>query len=295
VPAGSKSAIASGYEFVTPEYFTVFRIPLVSGRFFSAEEAAAEAPVVVLSEATAKSFWPRQDALGQTIALRPAPGTETRGVPAYPTARVIGIARDTINGWPAQGLDPSCIYFPSNVKSPRVSSLLVRMKGQGPARRSLETALDRVAPSIADQIYAMDDVLALQTYPFRVAFWISSLLGGLALVLTITGIYGVMSYLVTQRTKEIGIRVALGAGQWPVVGLVVRQSLGLVATGEAVGVGFALLVSPVFAHEVAAVNPYDVAAYALGVAAAMAAGLGASVRPARRAAGVDPAVTLRCD
>jgi predicted permease len=300
VPAGSKAAVASGYDYVTPEYFSVFRIPLVSGRFFSAEEAAAEAPVVVLSQATAKLFWPRQEALGQTIALRPAPGTEARRVPAYATARVIGIARDSINGWPAQGLDPSCIYFPSNMKSPRVSSLLVRMKGgtkdnQGSARRSLEIALNRVAPSVADQIYAMDDVLALQTYPFRVAYWVSSLLGGLALVLTITGIYGVMSYLVSQRTKEIGIRVALGAGEWLVVGLVVKQSLRLAATGAAVGVGFALLVSPVFAHEVAAVNPYDVAAYAVGVLVAMAAGLAASVRPARKAAGVDPSVTLRCD
>jgi len=296
VRAGSKSAIASGYDFVTPEYFTVFRIRLVSGRFFTAEEAAAEAPVVVLSEATARSFWPRQEALGQTLALRPAAGTEARRVPAYTNARVIGIARDTINGWPAQGLDPSCIYFPSNVKSTRVGSLLVRMRGEhGSARRSLEAALNRVAPSIADQIYAMDDVLALETYPFRVAFWISSLLGGLALVLTTTGIYGVMSYLVSQRTKEIGIRVAVGAGQWLVVRMVVQQSLRLVATGAAVGVGFALLVSPVFAHEVAAVNPYDGAAYAVGAGVAIAAGLGASVRPARRAAAVDPAVTLRCD
>ena len=296
VPAGSKSAIASGYDFVTPEYFTVFRIRLVSGRFFTAEEAAAEAPVVVLSEGTARSFWPRQEALGQTLALRPAAGTEARRVPAYTNARVIGIARDTINGWPAQGLDPSCIYFPSNVKSTRVGSLLVRMRGEhGSARRSLEAALNRVAPSIADQIYAMDDVLALETYPFRVAFWISSLLGGLALVLTTTGIYGVMSYLVSQRTKEIGIRVAVGAGQWLVVRMVVQQSLRLVATGAAVGVGFALLVSPVFAHEVAAVNPYDGAAYAVGAGVAIAAGLGASVRPARRAAAVDPAVTLRCD
>jgi predicted permease len=308
VPVGSKQAVASGYDYVTPEYFSVFRIPLVSGRFFSAEEAAAEAPVVVLSQATAKLFWPRQEALGQNIALRPAAGTEARRVPAYTTAIVIGIARDTINGWPAQGLDPTCIYFPSNVKSPRVSSLLVRLKGgtkgdmkdntkgdQGSARRSLEAALNRVAPSVADQVYAMDDVLALQTYPFRVAYWISSLLGGLALVLTITGIYGVMSYLVSQRTKEIGIRVALGAGEWLVVGMVVKQSLRLAATGAAVGVGFALLVSPVFAHEVAAVNPYDVAAYAVGAAVAMAAGFAASVRPARKAAGVDPAVTLRCD
>ena len=155
--------------------------------------------------------------------------------------------------------------------------------------------MEQVAPSVWDFLNPMDDVAALQVYPFRVVFWVAGFLGGVALLMTVSGIYGVMSYLVSQRTKEIGIRVALGATGWDVVRTVVRQSARLSAIGTAMGVGLALMVAPIFAHEIELIQPYDAVAYACSVTLVLAAAVAAAFSPARRAVGLDPVKTLRCD
>jgi ABC-type antimicrobial peptide transport system permease subunit len=121
------------------------------------------------------------------------------------------------------------------------------------------------------------------------------LLGALAILLTVFGIYGVLSYLVSQRTKEIGIRMALGASGGAVVRAVVSQCMFLVSIGGAVGVALALLVAPLFANQVEAIQPYDPAAYLGAMLLIAAASLGASLVPAQRAVAVDPISTLRCD
>jgi ABC-type antimicrobial peptide transport system permease subunit len=132
-------------------------------------------------------------------------------------------------------------------------------------------------------------------YPFRVSFWISSLLGMLALVLTVSGIYGVMSYLVSQRTKEIGIRMALGANTAAVLWMVVKQSMKMAALGITAGVLLAAGVSRLLASqmEMILVNPFDVMAYAGGVMLVILAAVAASYIPSRRAAQIDPGTTLR--
>lgn len=144
-------------------------------------------------------------------------------------------------------------------------------------------------------IAPMDEVLAIQLYPFRLMFWISSCLGGLALLLAASGIYGVMAYLVNQRAKEFGIRMAIGATAGNIVRTVLSQSLRLAARGAAVGVLMAVAISPLFAHELEAVKPYDAIAYIAGVLLAMAATLAASFFPSYRAARIAPASSLRCD
>jgi putative ABC transport system permease protein len=117
-----------------------------------------------------------------------------------------------ISGWVGDGLDRTMLYFPVTEASGEIGSMVVRLRGDAEAlRRVTEEALNRAVPGAADQINPMDQVLAIQIYPFRVAFWVSSFLGGLALALTISGMYGVLAYLVGQRSKEIGIRVAMGA------------------------------------------------------------------------------------
>jgi predicted permease len=298
IPEGRKEAIAAGYNFVSAEYFSIFRIPLVQGRGFSAQEAGSESPVVVVSQATARRFWPGQDPLGRSIAIRPQVSRNKRfdRMPGYAKARVIGVAKDVISGAIANGPEPTCLYFPTNPSEAGNDSLLVRVKGDSAlAWRQVKAALNRIAPSIADQIVPMDDVFAAQFFPFRVMFWLSAFLGGLALALTASGIYGVMSYLVSQRTREIGIRVALGADVRAVVAMVVKQSMRLGAIGTAAGVLFTLVVAPVFAHQLAAIDPYDVLAYGGGALLVLAAVLAASFYPSRRAVRIDPAVTLRCD
>src|SRR5436309_9378034 len=118
-------------------------------------------------------------------------------------------------------------------------------------------------------------VLESMIYPFRVMFWIGGFLAGLALLLTVSGIYGVLSYVVSQRSKEIGIRMALGASGANVVRMVVGQSVRMAGVGTALGAGLAAIAAPVFANRVQALQPYDPAAYAIGVVLVCGAGVAA--------------------
>ena len=129
----------------------------------------------------------------------------------------------------------------------------------------------------------------------RVTSWVAGFLGGVALLLTVSGIYGVMAYLVSRRTKEIGIRVALGAASWDVVRMVLGQSAWLAGVGAGVGAALALAVAPVFAHQMDVIQPYDWAPYTVTTLLVLIAASAASFAPARRAVSVDPARTLRCD
>jgi len=299
VPSGSKESFNAGYNFVSPAYFAVFHIPVIRGRVFSDAEAEGGAPVAVVSESTAQRFWPGRDALGETIAIPPVRRGDPyyQRIPPFTTARVVGVARNVMNGMAANGPERTCIYFPNATRSPYNDSVLVRMAGGDSAesRRLLATALDEVAPSLADTINPIEEVLAMQAYPFRLAFWVAGFLGAFALVLTVSGIYGVMSYLVSQRKKEIGIRVALGAGSADVIGMVMHQSLRLAAIGAAAGLALMLSLAPLLSNQMEAVKPYDIAPYAAAAVLVVLATLMASYFPTRRALRIDAATTLRCD
>jgi len=172
--------------------------------------------------------------------------------------------------------------------------LLIRVKGDASAaRHGLEISLEKAVPAAVDEIIPVQEAIAALTYPFRVAFWISALLGGLALVLTVSGIYGVMSYLVTQRTKEIGIRMALGATTGHVTGIVLRQSLKMTVAGVVTGAFLAPGASRLLASVLIMVNTFDRLAYIGGIVLAILASAAAAYFPSRRAAQVDPATTLR--
>ena len=295
VPSGSKERGTVRDNFVSAGYFSVFRIPLRRGRIFTGAEAESQAPLAVVSESTARRFWPGQDAVGQTIAI-PEPLGQDPGymLPHFPTVRVIGVVGDVRSGITRNNDEDTGIYFP--FRPGLQGSVLVRMSGTaGDPRRRLAAELDGIAPSLADVVISMDDAMALRVYPFRVTSWVAGFLAGVALLLTVTGIYGVMSYLVSQRTKEIGIRVALGANGRDVVGMVLRQSGRLAAAGAAAGAGLALAIAPVFAHQLDAIRPYDWVPYAATAALVVAAALAASWGPARRALALDPMRTLRCD
>ncbi|HLJ15349.1 MAG TPA: ADOP family duplicated permease [Bryobacteraceae bacterium] len=296
-PVSSSISILAGYNFVSPEYFPTLRIPIIAGRNFTSEEARAEGPAVILSKATARLFWPNRNPLGQSIRIdRDNSPNQWDKQPIYRTATVIGIAGDAVSGYVGDGVDSTCIYFPTSTGASGNESLLVRMEGDtSAASRLLKDAVDSVAPNAADQIAAIDESLALQLYPFQVMLWISSCLGGIALLLAATGIYGVMAYLVNQRTKEFGIRMALGATVGNVMRAVLSQSLSMALWGAALGVSLALAISPLFAHELEAVDPYDSAAYVAGALLGVLAALTASFFPLRHAARIDPASSLRCD
>jgi predicted permease len=293
------------YIHVSPEYFPVFRIPILRGRAFTAEEANAGAPVAVVSKATAQRLWPGRDALGRTFRVQiDSRRRHPASAPSFEAVTVVGIAPDVVNGYVGYGLDSTCVYFPAAQperqwagKLPQAwpgSALLVRVKGDAETeRQKLDAALGVSVPGAVEQIHPMTEIQTVQLYPFLVLYWVSSAIGGLALLLTVLGIYGVLSYFVTQRTKEIGIRVALGASSASVAAMVLRQSLRLTGIGTAMGVVAALGVSRILA--MVNFERVDLVSYVMGVSVALAAAACAGYVPARRAARVEPSITLRHD
>ncbi|HYL74085.1 MAG TPA: ADOP family duplicated permease [Bryobacteraceae bacterium] len=295
-----------GYIYVSPEYFPVFRIPILHGRVFTEDEARAEAPVAVVSQSTARSLWPNREVLGRLVrtevdVLR----RQSARAPSYAAVRIIGIAADVTNGWAAQGADPTCFYFPSRNPARGLPGtfaqnggtiLLVRVNGDvSVARRDLNASLTAADPSAIEQIGTMDEILAEQRYPFRLSYWVSSTIAALALLLTLSGIYGVLSYVVTQRTKEIGIRVALGATARQAAGLVLKQSLRFAAIGSVLGAAAAAGASRLLASQLETFQAFDAVAFTAGVLLVLMATVGAAFLPSRRAARIQPLITLRHD
>lgn len=278
------STISIAHNEVSPQFFQMLGIPLLRGRGFSDEEARSEAAVTVLSAGAASHLFSGKDPLSLTIHL----GTPPRVV------RVIGIARDIVTCCIARGKDEALVYLPSSAA--KTGILLVHVRGEVEAERQrLDTQLATVAPGTINDIHSLDQYRALVTWAFRVALLIGAAVGGLALLLTLTGIYGVVSYFVTQRTKEIGIRVALGATTSTVVGLVLNQALRLTAIGIAGGVLLGVGVTRLISSQMIFLRVFDGVAFAGGVLVVLSTALFAGYVPSRRAALIDPIETLRYD
>ena len=202
-----------------------------------------------------------------------------------------------MNGYVGYGIDQTCVFFPGRADAAGYV-LLVRVKRDAEvALGTLDKAITASMPGAVDEIHPIDEALTGQLYPYRAAYWVSSAIGCIALLLTLSGIYGILSYLVTQRTKEIGIRVALGASSGSVVRLVLKQSLKLAGIGAAVGATAALGVSRILASQldVFVFEKVDQLAYGMGIVLVIAASASATYVPCVRAARIEPVTTLRCD
>ncbi|HLY18475.1 MAG TPA: ABC transporter permease, partial [Bryobacteraceae bacterium] len=295
VVAGAPAADSGvWFNFVSPEYFPVLGIPILRGRAFTRDEAAAGAPVAIVSQATAQKLWPGRDAVGQSIRLAD-PRANTVRLQRFAAVRVIGVAADIVTCCLAIGKDPTCLYLPTTARHGQ-NTLLLHVRGDAETvRRKIDADLAAISPSAIDQIHPMEEFRAVGVYPFRVIGWIASMLGALALLLTASGVYGVLSYLVTQRTREIGIRMALGASRRSVTALVLRQTMRLAAAGVALGSLLAIGLSRLFAANFLSMNTYDSLAYGAGILLVLAASATAAWIPCRRAARINPIQTLRYD
>jgi ABC-type antimicrobial peptide transport system permease subunit len=188
------------------------------------------------------------------------------------------------------------LYFPASANAKRSMMLLVRGKDDTSATlRRFDSALGSLIPNQAAVASSLEEALVLQVYPFRAASWIGFLLGAVALALTLSGMYGVMAYLVSQRTKEIGIRMALGATPGSVVRLILGSSLRLAAAGLALGLLVSLGTSRLLHHWLSMLKAYDVPAYAMGLTVVLAAAMAAAFFPSTRAAHINPVDTLRAE
>jgi hypothetical protein len=278
---------------VSPEYFDVLGIDVVSGRSFTQAERAPEAGVVVVHETLARQLWPNRSALGQVMRLDAA-SSASPGRPSLPSGvfTVVGVARDVQGG-------NNGAYLPTSPESPGIW-LFARVHGDpDQARLALLERLSWVDPGL--EILTLRSMARTQTYLLGFAFWVALFLGGLGLLLTVTGLFSVLSYIVEQQAKEIGVRMALGATTKNVVGLVLSQSLRPVGIGLAAGGGLAAALAIVLMATGAAseigdsVRVFDPLAYAASLLIIVTACLLAIAVPALRAARIDPIATLRND
>jgi predicted permease len=296
IPSGQANPRVSGYHRVSPDYFRLFHIRLRSGRGFTEEEARSGAPVAIVSEATARAYWPGEDPIGKTIVPSPVRERHLDALPGTATLQVIGVAVDVIQGWVFEGRDRACLYLP--LDESKAGQLFVRFRtGENTAVHRLRQWISERLPDFEGDSISMSTVLDVQIYPFRAAAWIGWMLGLVAMALSVSGMYGVMSYLVNQRSKEIGIRVALGASPRGVVALVMRRSFWLAAAGVAVGAmlaGGAIKLLLWWSAEIGVLR-WDGVALVSGAAAAGIVALLAALGPSLRAARVNPNTVLRAD
>ena len=300
--SGAKARVA--FRFVSPEYFRVLDIAVVRGRAFTPAERSPNLAVAVVSETTARTMWPNADAVGQIVRLDPEPTSAPRrgDEPALEsqTFTVAGVVRD-VAGLRIAPFEAAVVYVPTSTEMPR-TSLLARVHGDPElARQTLLNRLTSIDPDMARQVITMRTMAGTDTLFLQIGFWLTIVLGGLALALTLSGLFSVLSYMVEQRIREIGVRMALGATARDVTRLVLSQLIrpvgfGLfIGGGSAAGLAALLLATPAAAGVGTIVHVLDPVAYALSLFIIIAACLAAASIPAARAARLDPAWTLRQD
>jgi hypothetical protein len=297
---GAKTAVA--YKYVSPEYFDVLDIAVVRGRAFTPVERAPNAAVAIVSETAAHTLWPDVDPVGQVVRLDADPAAQPPGDNEPPlesrTFAVVGVVRD-VAGLRIAPFKKAVVYVPTSATMP-ATSLVARVHGDPElARQAVLNRVTAIDPAMARQVITMRTLASIDTYFLQIAFWLTVVVGGLALALTLSGLFSVLSYLVEQRTREIGVRMALGATARDVTRLVVSQSLRPVGVGLLVGGGSAvalaslLLSTPAAATIGEIVYVLDPAAYAVSLLIIIAACLVAAAVPAARAARLDPMQALR--
>jgi predicted lysophospholipase L1 biosynthesis ABC-type transport system permease subunit len=258
-----------------------------------------------VSERVARQLWPDIDAVGQVVRLEPDPKGQTREADDPPLLSraviVVGVAKD-VAGFRLGGsrLGGAGVYLPISAEVAR-TSLTMRVRGDSEgARHALVDRLAAIDPNMGE-VSVLQTIARMEAYLLGIPFWLTVVLAALALVLTLSGLFCVLSYLVEQRTREIGVRMALGATSRSIGGLVLSQSALPVVIGLLLGssltaaLGAALLATPAAEQIGSTVRLFDPVAYAVSVLCIVAACACASLIPALRAGRIDPITALRQD
>ena len=273
---------------ISPQYFAAMGIPLLAGRIFTDDDRAGAPQVAIINEFMARQLFPDRNPVGQVMPSE-EPG---------PPLTVVGVVKDTTQlsyELPVKGE----IYFPMRqfVFGAFMSTIVVRTPGDPLALASAvqKTVWEVDASQPVVKIQTMEDVVAASIWRPRFSAWIFSVLGGLAVLLTSAGVYGVVAYTTTLRAHEVGIRVALGATPRDVVAVIVRGAMAPLCAGLAVSVGAALLLSRLMASVLYEIQGTDPVTYVSAGVLLLGIGAAASVRPAWMAAVGDPVKALRAE
>ncbi len=275
---------------IDPDYLQTMRVPLLQGRDFTEFDDKKAPPVAIVNQAMASRLWPGQDPIGKRFS--------TKG-PDGPFLEVVGVVRD--GRYLFLGLShESFFYIPGKQTDGQIRTLQIRSSGvspeslMGPVQQEVHK-LDAGLPIL--NLTTMRHSLAGTNglFIFRVGAFFAGVMGLLGLTLAVVGVYGVVSYAASQRTREIGIRIALGASQNNILSLVLRQGTVMVVAGVVVGLLAALALTRVMANMLVEVSATDPLTYASVTLLLAAIALWACYVPARRAMSVDPMSALRCE
>jgi len=274
---------------VSAGFFETMGMRLIRGRFFDGTDSATAPKVTVINESLAKRLWPGEDAVGKRLK---------QGWPETPNEwrEVVGVVADVkLNGVAAE--TPMQAYLPLPQEPPESMAIVARTQGDpaaaGPAIEAAMQQLNKDLPLF--QIRTMDDVLGTSLARQRMSMLVFVIFALVALTLASIGLYGVVAHGVTERMHEIGVRIALGAEQWHVVGMIVRQGLSMALVGTAIGVAGAIALSRWIQSLLFGVTATDPATLAAVVTVLLAVAVVACSVPAWRATRVDPTSALRAE
>jgi putative ABC transport system permease protein len=280
----------AAFRVVSPAYFRTMRIRLTSGRPFAATDRGDTPGVTIVSEAAARRHWPGQDPMGRRLKIGLASSNS-------PWLTVVGVARD-VHQFGIGDVRPQ-IYVPyTQFSGFEPQYLAVRARSGDPMRLAADIrqrirAVDDGQP--AARVRSMEDIVAAASSDRRFDMVLLTTFAGLAMLLASVGLYGVVSSLVSQRTREMGLRLALGASPASILGLVLGQGARLVAAGALLGLALAGGLTRLLSGLLFGVGALDPTTFAATTAGLVAVSLAAAAIPALRASRVDPAITLRAE
>ncbi|MGA8090735.1 MAG: ABC transporter permease [Terracidiphilus sp.] len=278
---------------ITPGFFSTMQIPLIEGRDFTEVDSMQAPQVIIVNQAFVKTYFPGEDPLGKR--LKPGAGNGSPDGP--PWRQIVGVVGNVRHSATQREMQPA-MYLPSSqLPTWCCLSSVVRTSVDPmsiePAVRKLVASMDPDIP--VTDVRTMPDLISLRLAQPRFATVLFGTFAVLSLILTVVGLYGVMAYSVSQRTREIGLRFALGAERGAVLGMILRAAAGLLGTGIAIGISAAFAFGPILSKMLYGTGPRNPVVL-LAVSAVMAlAGLLAAYIPAARAASVDPMRALRTE
>ena len=280
---------------VTPEYFRTLAIPVVAGRGLASTDSADSERVAVVNRAFAERFFPNSKAVGARFSDRM--GAPAKAISWIKIVGIVADAEDESNALAAHQPDPEC-YVPINQREwPSAPHLIIRASIDPdailPAVRRQVAAVDLSAP--LTNVVTMDQIVANSSALPRFAAVLITSFGALGLILALIGLYGIVSHRVAQRTREIGVRVALGSPRSRVLSLVLGEAVLLALIGVGVGIGGAIGLTRFLASFLFQIKPADPATFAGVATLLIVVALLAAYIPARRALRIDPASALRCE